>query len=298
MRTSVFVGAGALTLCMSITVPAFSQYTVTRLTDDAESENHPAWSPDGARVAYDSEAGLSILNLADGVKTVLYPIGDQPSWSADGSRIAFVRGDSHPYPFWFISSDGGDPARMLYVDDSISIWLMKWSSDEAYIAIVGWVGNHAHGVTLFPYPGLTSKVLTRSLDSSTFGWAPDSRTLVLADERSLWTTTIDDEGPNPLVDDALGAKYPAWSPDGTTIAFSDYDGIWTIAASGGSPEHIWIRDPDQSILPDLMTTWSPDSRRLIFNAYDGETFDLYSIDLDAPVPVRPTTWGRLKRSYE
>jgi Tol biopolymer transport system component len=69
-----------------------------RLTDLPTDQFHPAWSPDGTRIAFDAQSQggpfeLDVMN-ADGPGLERLTDGPGwnylPDWSPDGARIAFV----------------------------------------------------------------------------------------------------------------------------------------------------------------------------------------------------------------
>jgi TolB protein len=94
------------------------------LTASAALENSPAWSPDGTRIAFASNAdgggydvfvmpahggpATNLTNLAGGV------VDERPSWSPDGARIAFT---SNRVPVdnaevFVMDADGANPTNL------------------------------------------------------------------------------------------------------------------------------------------------------------------------------------------
>ncbi|HYU07930.1 MAG TPA: hypothetical protein VEK77_00970 [Gemmatimonadales bacterium] len=88
----------------------------TRLTNNAEEERAPAWSPDGTRLVFMCRRGgfdfeICVMN-ADGTGQAQLTdntIGDlSPSWSPDGGKIVFHRrvGGRGQFQLFLINADG------------------------------------------------------------------------------------------------------------------------------------------------------------------------------------------------
>jgi hypothetical protein len=86
---------------------------VTRLTDSDAVDQHPAWSPDGARIAFASDRGGSMAvwtMAADGSNP--QPVEGlpgnqtQPRWSPDGTRLVFISDAGGNPDVWVADADG------------------------------------------------------------------------------------------------------------------------------------------------------------------------------------------------
>jgi len=114
-----------------------------RLTNRPGADVTPAWSPDGAHIAFDSERPdgwkIHLLTVDGGSQTrLLDRVGDQfePAWSPDGKRIAFVGGScdgtSCPGTALFVANADGSSVIML--ENSFLSGSPSWSPDGRKLA--------------------------------------------------------------------------------------------------------------------------------------------------------------------
>ena len=159
---------------------------LARLTWSATPEQHPDWSPDGSRIAFESFAdGPSSIHVidADGsnerrVSPETYNgVDSEPAWSPDGSQIAFAstRPFNGSWHVWVMNADGSG-LRQLTGGFSTS---PAWSPDGTRIAYL----DAGAGISVVPVEGGNAQRVTQPHADTT-------------DER------------------------PAWSPDGTKLAFA------------------------------------------------------------------------------
>lgn len=190
-----------------------------RLTNSANFDNAPAWSPDGTRIAFvsgrDGPAEVYVMNAdGSGVATNLsnnpgVPCfgsgicnsGDFfPTWSPDGTRIAFDSERDGNRNIYVVNDDGSGLTRLT--DDPVNEADPDWSIDDK-------IAFAATGV------GGSSDIFVMNADGS---------------------------GRTNLTNHAGSDTDPAWSPDGTLIAFrSDRDGtaqIYVMNADGTGPTNI------------------------------------------------------------
>ena len=233
-----------------------------KLTTDPGADFDPAWSPDGAFIAYrhqpgdDKTAEIYVMN-ADGSDP--HPITHNsvadwgPTWTADG-RVSWNSGlDRNGQPM-----NSGFHLAVAEPDGS---------------------GYEQVGDALVEYPA----------------WSPDGRRVAFMQQRP------DAVGSNPNYDvfmmntdgtglvqvtDAPGEDgWPAWSPDGQWLAFSSARD--TDDSAAGITFHLFVARRDGREMRRVTTAfaqfsdWSSDGRRLLFspgvNVIDVDGSDLHAI---------------------
>jgi dipeptidyl aminopeptidase/acylaminoacyl peptidase len=213
-----------------------------RLFQSTGTDWSPDWSPDGRRIAFDTNDEVAVMN-ADGSDAAILTSdlpGPQigPSWSPDGKRIAFWTNFPGPPTVWVMNADGSD-AHVIREQAGQP----AWSPDGGKIAYVGLDGDlhtmnpdGTGGVNLTP--GSTE-------DESTPDWSPDGGKFVLVDGNvnAIQTIAANGTGRATL---AQAGNQPVWSPDGTRIAFR----IFTTGSFGD----IAVMNADGSALANITNT--------------------------------------------
>src|SRR5258708_3491061 len=117
---------------------------VTRLTNNPYDDSAPVWSPDGARIAFQSARNgvnyqIYVMN-ADGsgqVNVSNSTANDiQPSWSPDGSRIAFAsdRDQAGFSSTYVMNADGSNQTRLTFSGIGFRDEQPAWSPDGMKLA--------------------------------------------------------------------------------------------------------------------------------------------------------------------
>ena len=169
----------------------------TRLTFDPADDLNPCWSPDGTRIAFQSQRNLASVGKSqiftmrpDGtdLRLITQEQGIQPSWSPDGTRIVYVRSG---IGIWIINADGTNKYKLT---DGYDV-NPAWSSDGTKIAFVSMRGGN--------------------MDSPSVWWVMN------ADGSMQRQITTDDSLPKPG-QPAIGVP-PCWSPDGQKLIYFSYN---------------------------------------------------------------------------
>jgi Tol biopolymer transport system component len=220
----------------------------SQLTALSTDQFHPAWSPDGSRIAFsaqsaDGEMEIHVMD-ADGsnVEQLTEGPGYLPAWSPDGSRIVFVSNRDGNDEIYVMDADGSNQTRLT--DDPDEELAPVWSPDGTRIAFQS---NRGGGNEIFVMnaQGKNVRNLTDVPGSGEFdpAWSPDGMRIAFASDRDgnpeIYVMNADGSGVARLTNDPAHDWNPAWAPDGSKIAFeSDRDGavaVYIVDLDGKNP---------------------------------------------------------------
>ena len=162
---------------------------IRRLTNNAATDDQPAWSPDGSHIAFVSDRTghleIYIMN-ADGSnvvrRTFLENYTQNPAWSPDGARIAYSSNGNGNANISVVGAMSGSPSVLFEGPGRIAY--PSWSPDGTKLALVSdW----------FAYD-IVYDIFTINADGTNF------------------TALTDD------IFDHFDYLSPRWSPGGTKIA--------------------------------------------------------------------------------
>jgi Tol biopolymer transport system component len=247
---------------------------LTRLTENSGTDQDPAFSPNGKKIAFTSARnggdGWDVMVMdADGSNPInLTPnLGEdniQPAWSPNGKKIVFVHspGSRPDADLYVMDADGSNIAPLAEDVPGGGAYDPEWSPDGSKISFMNLTNE----------PQL-----------------PD-----------IWVINSDGSGqmnltndPDTTEDDSVSDQFPSWSPDGTKIAFdSTRDGqaeVYTMNPDGTDVMRLTNGERTTSVQP----AWSPDGTKIAFASGP----EILTIDVDdsneTPVYSDPLSNGEV-----
>jgi Tol biopolymer transport system component len=222
----------------------------------------PQWTPDGARIAFQSPRGIEIVPALGGTPRLLVesPRPDSAAdlaWAPDGRRFVYRVGDT----LYVRGLEGGTPRKVVR---SRELYAPSWSPDGRWIAYVSGNPPYIYG----PRSQLGNMAPSTIFVVPADGGAP----VQVAGEKSLNLS-------------------PIWLPSGRQLLFvSNRDGgrdVYRVSlGSSGKPEGA----------PERLTTGlnaatislTPDGRRLGYSAFT-QTSNVWSLPIPTHQPVSSTS---------
>jgi Tol biopolymer transport system component len=264
----------------------------------------PAWSPDGARIAFGRNDSLFVMPADGGApqRVAVGPALHAPRWSPDGERLAYVAGNiGFMLGTTHLANVALSQIRVVRLRDgrthdiTSGEWLDAspvWSPDGRSLWFVsdrqGGRDVYRVGMTPEGAPAGEPERITSGSQAHTIDLARDGRTLAYASLTAythVWSLVL----PSARVASVREATQltfgnevvegVALSHDGRWLAFdSDRSGdpdIWKISIDGGVAEQLTTTAGG-----DFVQGWSADGRFLSIHAFRGRSRDIFLLSVD------------------
>lgn len=197
-----------------------------QLTDDPANDSAPAVSPDGTRIAFESDRDgnyeIYVIDARGGnpVRLTTDPARDlAPAWSPDGRQLVFTsdRDNRASADVYRMNADGSGVERLT---SDLSNWAPQFSPDGQQVAVQ--VDLDVHVINLAD--GSRRSLTSDPMNGMNPSWSPDGNRIAFVTTRNrraeIFTMKADGSDQQVLVSMAAGSVIdPRWSPDGSRVAF-------------------------------------------------------------------------------
>jgi len=246
------------------------------LPHEGGAEAAPAFSPDGAQLAFSArDAGrkapyhIRVRTLADGAMEQLTDGAASdlgPAWSPDGGSIAFLRIDEGRARYLVIPAHGGQVRQVADFPAPDPApgpeTAACWTRDGQSIYVVRWADGEPRTIAAIPAGGGAPRRITQppagSKGDGSPAISPDGSTLAFLRETSakddpggdsegrngsdIYLADLSGNNLRRLTFDKAAIHGIAWSADGKEVIYAarrlDQEKLWRVAAGGGSPRNV------------------------------------------------------------
>jgi Tol biopolymer transport system component len=266
----------------------------------------PSWSPDGARLAYVSDAAHAtsrdytdsdvwVMDGDGGRKRNLTRDGrrdDAPDWAPDGRRLAYRSEGVEGSAELRVLEPGARPRTIAITAAAPTAF--DWSPVDARIAFT------TRGLEIATVDADTEalRVLGRGRNPV---WSPAGGHLAFVGADGVYVVRAEGTGLRRVTGGA-GDDQPAWSPDARAIVFRrtvDFDNseLFVVDVATGAERRLTFNDDARADFrggsADWQPAWSPDGSEIAFASGRGGSFDIWSVAPDGTGLRRITATGSL-----
>ena len=205
-----------------------------------------------------------------------------PAWSPDGAQIAFAAQQGESFDLFIMQSDGSSRLQLTHTDN-IREYHIDWSPDGTQLLYTSETPSETQNcVLLIAELAETCFFATGSMWEGFGGWSPDGTQITFAawdgDSYEIYIMNADGTNPRRITDGSQHVYDASWSPNGHEIAYTDFDGtqhdIYIVDISTGLRRQVTKTDHTES-----HPAWSPDGSLIAFDSDASGSTELYLLDV-------------------
>jgi serine/threonine-protein kinase len=223
------------------------------VTNVQRSYNHPRFSPNGEKVAYNINEKIWIYDVVRDIQTPLISVGSFnrfPSWTPDNKKVTFQSYSSGFYNIYWKRIDGIGEAELLISGENIQAG-GTWSNDGTLFAFYEIHPTNQRDICIYTTRDSTATTfLNTPDDESTPAISPDGKWIAYTSDRTGQYEIYISPYPGPGREERIstqGGDQAVWAPDGRELFYREGDKMMAVSVTTqpslklGMPELLFVK---------------------------------------------------------